>query len=296
MNATAAKLRNTTSSKISARPAKKFKAKGKKKLLHIVAKGKKKEATLTALEREELVLKFRLKARKLGRSILRKWHSRLDLQEVDSVVDLSLCEAVKRYNPNKGASFMTFLFYHLRGNLIRAVATAANANVVPAADHAYMGDDQNSEDGVRDEIPNAKGATAMEIADALSSQDFVSPDDALFKKELSQISAEACAKLDPLEREVIERIYMQEQQLMDIASMLGYSRCHISRVKRKALETLQGELRSQLGVEAQFAAVEDDEIAPEIERRKVHRRRPRAGRIVQLVPETHKFVAVEVAA
>src|SRR5690348_15064745 len=71
--------------------------------------------------KEELVLRYRMKARKLARSILRKWHSRLDLQEVDSIVDLSLCEAVARYNPAKGASFMTFLFYHLRGNLIRAV-------------------------------------------------------------------------------------------------------------------------------------------------------------------------------
>jgi DNA-directed RNA polymerase sigma subunit (sigma70/sigma32) len=89
---------------------------------------------LTEEARTELVLTYRIKARKLARSILRKWHARLDLQEVDSIVDLSLCEAVRRYNPTKGASFMTFLFYHMRGNLIRAVTTAATANTLPSAE------------------------------------------------------------------------------------------------------------------------------------------------------------------
>src|SRR5690349_3051107 len=78
--------------------------------------------TLSDLEREDLITSSRLKARKLGRSILRKWNARLDLQEVDSIVDLSLCEAAARFDPSVGASFLTFLFYHLRGNLIRAIS------------------------------------------------------------------------------------------------------------------------------------------------------------------------------
>lgn len=61
-------------------------------------------------ERTELVVGYRLKARKLARSILRRWHARLDVGEVDSIVDLSLCEAVQRFSPEKGASFMTFMF------------------------------------------------------------------------------------------------------------------------------------------------------------------------------------------
>jgi len=52
---------------------------------------------------------------------------------VDSIVDLSLCEAVKRFDPLKGASFMTFLFYHLKGNLVRAVAAAATSTAIPNA-------------------------------------------------------------------------------------------------------------------------------------------------------------------
>ena len=229
---------------------------------------------LTDAEREELVITYRIKARKLARSILRKWHARLDLQEVDSVVDLSLCEAVRRYNPAKGASFMTFLFYHMRGNLIRAVSTAANANTVPMSDYEF------SEATACSNAVAAKGINAVEVAEALVSQDFAMPDDQLLKKEMSRISAEACARLDPLEREVIERIYLQEQQLMDIAQSLGYSRCHISRVKKKALETLHGDLAPSFGYDRNARPDFSDEGTTE--RRRVHRRRPRARHGVRI--------------
>lgn len=226
----------------------------------------------------DLVLRYRMKARKLARSILRKWHSRLDLQEVDSIVDLSLCEAVARYNPEKGASFMTFLFYHLRGNLIRAVSYAASANALP------IGDDATTAGSVKsDARANAlyRGASASEIAEALCGQDRTLPDEQLFMKQLVSLSQSACSKLDALEQEVIDRIYLQEQQLMDIANTLGYSRCHISRVKRKALEALYNELSSNMGEEAgkrPFFSEEEEESAPrrKADRRRVYRRRPRS--------------------
>lgn len=87
-----------------------------------------KRSELGAREIEKLILDHRENGRKLARSVLRKWRARLSLEEVDSIVDLTLCEAAKRYRPDKGACFMTFLFYHLRGYLVRAVASAANAN------------------------------------------------------------------------------------------------------------------------------------------------------------------------
>lgn len=187
-----------------------------------------------AASHEELILEYRTKARKLGRSILRRWQARLDLEEVDSVVDLSLCEAVQRFDPSKGASFMTFLYYHLKGNLIRTVTAAAQANFVPGQ-----------------EIETRKGEepktiTALDVVEAISGTDQRNPDDLLLQKELIHLSKDACTRLDPLEREVIERLYLQGEQLMKIASSLGYSRCHISRVKKKALENLQDEMEQVL--------------------------------------------------
>lgn len=202
-----------------------------------------KKDALAPFQKTNLVLKYRLKARKIARSILRKWHSRIDPMEIDSIVDLSLCETVQRFNPAKGAGFITFLFYHLRGNLIRAVETAANANAVPMAEYEDIDAALTHERG---EAPNALKATATEIAEALSSEQIESPDDAFFKQELREVSAQACSGLDPLEREVIYRLFVLEHQLMDIAKTLGYSRCHISRVKRKALDTLEKALSPYL--------------------------------------------------
>ena len=265
MGSAAKKKTSTASAK---RTRKSNTAKGKAKVIDLFSGEEQRSAGgLTEEERQELVLEFRIKARKLGRSILRKWRARLDLEEVDSVVDLSLCEAVKRFDPSKGASFMTFLYYHLKGNLIRTVSAAANANVLPGSDP----DAETTGD--------EKSVTALDVVEALSGTDTHLPDEVLLKKELVGLSQEATHRLDPLEREVIERIYMQGQQLMDIAHSLGYSRCHISRVKKKALETLQNDINHSLALQAEKAR--EDLHEQTYERRTIHRRRPRSKKALE---------------
>ena len=287
----AASVTETTAHKstkaLAAKVSKKVKAKA---TLTLVKPAPADDGAPTPLQQEALIIKYRLKARKLGRSILRRWHARMDLDEVDSLVDLSLCEAVKRFNPKKGASFMTFLFYHLKGNLVRSVAAAAQSSQLPTG----LVEDEKTERPSGDLMGELtlRGINSAEIAEAVSSQDAPQPDEALWRKQLHSQSSLACSKLDALEREIIKRIFIQEQQIMDIASSLGYSRCHISRVKKKALETLYDELRGSmnnddLGQRPSF----DDEDEADIERRvagrkAIHRRRPRsrANRGEEFVP------------
>lgn len=234
----------------------------------------------TPLQQEALIVKYRMKARKLGRSILRRWHARMDLDEVDSIVDLSLCEAVKRFDPAKGASFMTFLFYHLKGNLVRAVTTAASAHSIPV----FATNDLETPVGEPEHLfgYQFRAMNSAEVADAVTSQDAPLPDEMLWRKELHSQSSLACDKLDPLEREIIKRIFLQEQQIMDIATTLGYSRCHISRVKKKALETLYQELSGSmsdidLGQKPSFDDEAEDAVKLKVVgRRPIHRRRPRS--------------------
>ncbi len=238
------------------------------------------KAEPTPYQQEALIIKYRLKARKLGRSILRRWHSRLDIEEVDSIVDLSLCEAVKRFDPFKGATFMTFLFYHLKGNLVRAVTAAASSTVIPNAIAELS--ESAFDDGER---PSYTSGTlnAIELAEAVSSQGIPQPDEALWRKELTTRSTSACEKLDDLEREIVKRIFVHEQQIIDIAAALGYSRCHISRVKKKALSTLHEELRVVMNKEdygvinVEDEASDDYVVEPTVRRRCVHRRRPRSA-------------------
>ncbi len=226
-------------------------------------------------------MKYRIKGRKLGRSMLRRWNSRLDIDEVDSIVDLSLCEAVKRFDPTKGAGFMTFLFYHLKGNLIRAVTAATNNSAMSLAFAELLdGNGIDCEAAIR---ANYGGITALEIAEAVSGQEVPQPDEALWKKELNGRSAEACEKLDDLEREIVKRIFVQEQQIIDIAAALGYSRCHVSRVKKKALDTLHDEL--SLVMNHDDYSLMDEKLAQNLDtvqsrvdtRKEVHRRRPRSS-------------------
>jgi RNA polymerase sigma factor (sigma-70 family) len=242
--------------------------KGDRKVNLKLLKPNKTSGLLTAREQEQVILENRLKARTLAHSILRRWRARLDPQEVESIVDLSLCEAVRRFNKHKGAAFMTFLYYHLRGNLIRAVSIAASYTSLPFAD-------LEGGEGGSDGLLGQHHANALEVAQTLCNHDFISPDEVVLKKEIAQLSLAACAELDALEREVIYRIYVQEEQLMDIAASLGYSRCHISRVKKKALETLFDDLAGPLEVDpATRDRVGEEDNTP---RKPVLRRRPRAG-------------------
>jgi RNA polymerase sigma factor (sigma-70 family) len=267
------------SAAIAARAAKSA-AKRNAKVIKLSDARKAKIAPPTPYQQEALIVKYRLKARKLGRSILRRWHARMDLDEVDSIVDLSLCEAVKRFDPAKGASFMTFLFYHLKGNLVRAVTSAATSNSIPV----YNSDELETQVGEPDHLfgHQFRAMNSAEVAEAVASQDTPLPDEVLWRKELHSQSTLACEKLDPLEREIIKRIFLQEQQIMEIAATLGYSRCHISRVKKKALETLYNELTGtmsdiDLGKKPSFDDDGEEEVKLKIVgRRPVYRRRPRA--------------------
>lgn len=204
---------------------------------------------------EELILAYRVKARKLARSILRRWHSRIDQQEVESIVDLSLCEAVKRFDTTRGASFMTFFYYHLRGNLIRAISSAANQFTVPIADQ----DSSGNEDSNWMNRGIIGGVNAADVADALNGGGPSSPDEQLLKQELIDLSLKACDNLEELERQVIRSLYLGEEQVAEVAKKYGYSRCHISRVKRRGLENLFDKLAGPLGIDPQSRPSLSDE-------------------------------------
>lgn len=280
MSSSAVANKETVSSKLSLLNEESGGKDSGEKVIELVLKKGRARSALSEEERAELIVDYRLKARKLARSILRKWQARMDLEEVDSIVDLSLCEAAERYNPKKGASFITFMYYHLRGNLIRAVKAAANAHTIPVEEpNAYDGQERQS---------IYRGASAIEIAEALCSHEHILPEEMLMRRELVELSRDACGRLDSLEREVIERIYLHEQQLMDIAHSLGYSRCHISRVKKKALEALYEDLARALQLEESARPNSSAEESPRTlgNRRKIHRRRPRAKLVKRSIEPT----------
>jgi len=137
--------------------------------------------------------------------------------------------------------------------------------------------------------------SAVEVAEALCSHEHPLPDEILFRKEMVDLSHRACEKLDRLEQEVISGVYFEGRQLIDVAADLGYSRCHISRVKRKAIETLFNELK--LDDEQRLLALDDNEgelpLQRQVARRGAQRRRLFRARLA--VEESEPTAVMQVA-
>ena len=184
---------------------------------------------------ESLILDHRENGRKLARSILRKWRVHMPGEEVDSIVDLALCESAQRFSPKKGASFMTFFFYHLRGHLVRAVARATQNSAIingPKSEE-WCGDEH---------LEFASNYGAYLDNEIYNQRDNETPEQLIIRREKIQVCREAINKLDTLEKMVLDKSYAEDEALVDIAKSLGYSRCHISRVKKGALIRLKSVL------------------------------------------------------
>jgi len=224
----------------------------------------------------ELVLDHRENGRKLARSLLRRWRARMNPEEVDSIVDLALCEAAKRFDPSNGASFMTFYFYHLRGCLVRSVSKAVHNNNV------LLAFEQNAESDISDWAGVGEDDFQSHLPEcaAFGLHEIEGPEKLLMKKEAIERCRVACKDLDELEREVIIRSFGHDETLVDIAESLGYSRCHISRVKKRALEQLAVLLG---GERAAILGQQDNTPKPRTRSKKKRRVTRRRGRKRQTI-------------
>jgi len=252
---------------------------------------KSKSVALTESQVFDLILEHRENGRKLARSILRKWRVRMPMDEIDSIVDLSLCEAAKRYDSSKGAAFMTFYFYHLRGHLVRSVSKAAQASNIFMAFAKSTGFETSEWNQVDAEtvwgyVPDESVFGRREV---------VTPEKSLLRSEKIEGCQDALLKLDSLEQEVLKRSFEQEQPLVDIAKSLGYSRCHISRVKKAALDRLKVIIATDTDIVDSITADELEMSSPKVMTRRRSRRRPvlntETKKVLDKKPLTKKKVA-----
>jgi len=217
---------------------------------------KKPEKKISAKEKatkiyETTILEHRENGRKLSRSILRRWRVHMPLDDVDSIVDLALCEAAQRFSPKKGASFMTFFFYHLRGHLVRAVARATQINNFQST---IEGDSESE-----NEISNYSQYIHLVDQELYAQKDQETPEEIVLRREKIGVCRDALDALDNLEKVVLERSYSDDEALVAIATSLGYSRCHISRVKKSAMIKLKSSLLSTAHYSGAKVITEDEE-------------------------------------
>ena len=225
---------NKTKAQVAAKP-------NKPKLHLVKGNGGQKTSTTKAAKKckkfsvEELILEHRENGRKLGRSMLRRWNVKLQNDDIDSLVDLALCEAANRFRQDKGASFITFYFYHLRGHLVRTIAAAANASNVFVSSIGG-GNQENA-----DYATSSADITNWFLPESAMSreQDLETPESILIKKQQQEKCSELVNKLDLVEQEILSRSLVSEEALVEVAKSLGYSRCHVSRVKKRAIDKLR---------------------------------------------------------
>lgn len=177
-----------------------------------------------------LIIDHMLHGERLAKSFLRRWRMSLPSSYITSVVGLSLTEAANRFDPSRGVNFKTFFFYHLKGILVKEVRKEIDSE----RSIQYNCEDGSIPDHMFEETSDSWPVSAV---------DRYTPERLVQRRQLMRIVWKACSRLDELEQEVLLRHYIQEQSMTDIAKELGYSRCHISRVKSFALVKLEKAIR-----------------------------------------------------
>lgn len=205
----------------------------------------------------ELIISHMALGERLARSFLNRWRVRMHPSDITSVIGVALCEAANRFDPERGVTFKTFFFYHLRGMLIKDITRVVEDRRVCMA----LPDLETGE-----VAPNTEPLPGQWMSKLIEKS---TPEQLLHQRQVSRICWKACSQLDELEQEVIVRHFLFDQSLIDIADELGYCRCHISRVKSRSLAFLHKQLRQLVpGMVAYISDPENSEPAaePETER------------------------------
>ena len=184
---------------------------------------------LSEAEYYSLIVDNREYGKRLAWSFLSSWRIRLEQDEVISIVGAALCEAACRFDPDKKVNFRTFFFYHLRGMLLKEIS----ANIQDQKTLQFSIDCP--------EIGSESTALLSKTTHLIENS---TPEELIGKKQLSTACLEACNALDDLEQEVLVRFFFNDEPLVQVAQELDYCRCHISRVKRRALKKMAAMLTS----------------------------------------------------
>lgn len=181
----------------------------------------------------ELVVENMELGRRLAWKLLSSWNIRIAEDEVVSIVGIALCEAARNYDGRESTQFPTFFYYHLRGRLLREISDIVE-NKKLTAEYCH--------DEFFDVMISKNENNPVMSGNRYSSSN---PEKIIFEKEKEASFEQAFSDLDWLEKEVITRHYFKGESLMQLADELKYCRCHLSRVKNRAILRLKKLLGSE---------------------------------------------------
>ena len=191
---------------------------------------KKTTKTTPVLYRQRLILENRIPGRKVARQILSRWGVHLEAEEIDSVVDLALCEAARYFRQGRGTSFLTYSYLYIKGGLARTVAAQVKAH-----DSLY----REPLEAVEHEHSSVNHECANDLSSAIPTAENV-----VWLSELRELCSRALTLLSGLEREVLVRNCVMEEKMESIACSRGMSRGYLFAVRSSAIKKMRGDLET----------------------------------------------------
>lgn len=144
----------------------------------------------------------------------RRYEGIMDLLQEGTV---GLIEAVEGYEPKRGTAFSLFAVHRIRGRILNFLKKAGTEIACMDAEGA---------DGLsRKDLLPARGASVAELVEA---------------NELTSRVREALDRLPGKEKLVLEQVYLQSEEIKDIAQRLNVSASYIYRLQKTGIRRIRG--------------------------------------------------------
>lgn len=217
-------------------------------------------------ERERLVAQYWYLCRRAARRFMRRGLDRADLEQTGAI---GLIKAVDRFDPEQRAPFEAYAWLLVVGELMHYVRDSERVLRAPRsvrdAEHRWSAAERQlwsvlGREPRESDVAQRVGATAAEIREIrayrasnrvlsfevlhLSDQRTHGPpiDEILDRMTVEQM----LAALPPIERQIVRAIYLGGLPLVEVARRLGYSRRHVTRLHRSALDRLKNARRGDV--------------------------------------------------
>lgn len=218
------------------------------------------QETHEAWLREGLFERYRRFARSLARRHARRNGIRWDLfEDLEQFGYRGLLEAIDRFDPTRGASFLTFASARIAGSIVDGMAQFDERGAqqrfrrrLERERLASLTEEQRAADSATQELSDI--VTELALGLILSAEDRDAPssmtgrhDNGFDTLAWRQTRAVLAARVDDLpepERTVIRQHYLNDLLFTQIAAMLGLTKGRISQIHRAALEKLRKSMRA----------------------------------------------------
>ncbi len=166
------------------------------------------------------ILENRNAAHRMANRIVHSMGAFLSEDELTSAADYALCEAASRYRPVPQATFTTYLFYFLKGEVVKALNNTALATIVFNENSTFNCESEEEGNEEIESVPSDTEATC--------------PEKLTYRTQLKLVCSNALRSLSSVEQKVIVDSHVREDSMDVIASRLGYSRGHLFAIRKIA--------------------------------------------------------------